>query len=268
MNPLKSRIKKYLKGKGWYYRVKYSLLFRAYESIFKPAVSRQRKTEVDFYRSFLAPCQLIFDIGANDGHKTEAFLKLAQTVVCCEPDGENARLLTDRFRNKRSRVILVNKAVSDIEGTTIMHLHRPGSAFNTLSPKWAQLLENDGEKRWQEKISFKDQKPVATTTLDALIEQYGVPQFIKIDTEGSEEAVLNGLSHPIPVISFETLLPEYATELTNCLQRIETISKAATYNLALDEKLVLPAFVAMQELLEWLHTNPQSRGFEVIAKCR
>ena len=41
------------------------------------------------------------------------------------------------------------------------------------------------------------------TTLDALIAEHGLPDFIKIDTEGHEAAVLQGLSAPVPALSFE-----------------------------------------------------------------
>ena len=40
-------------------------------------------------------------------------------------------------------------------------------------------------------------------TLDALIRQYGVPDYIKIDVEGHEHAVVAGLSQPIKVVVFE-----------------------------------------------------------------
>ena len=46
---------------------------------------------------------------------------------------------------------------------------------------------------------------VAVTTLDALIARFGVPAFIKIDVEGAEPDVLAGLSHAVPVLSFEYL---------------------------------------------------------------
>ena len=43
---------------------------------------------------------------------------------------------------------------------------------------------------------------VEVTTLDVEIAKYGLPRYCKIDVEGHEEAVLRGLSTPIPVVSF------------------------------------------------------------------
>jgi hypothetical protein len=157
--------------------------------------------------------------------------------------------------------------VAEQVGTAIIHQHHPGSAFNTLSDKWAGLLEEQGEQRWSEKIRFPTRQKVPTITLDKLIEENGLPCFIKIDTEGFEENVLKGLSQPVPFISFETLLPEYAVELASCLARIEAISAHPVFNIAMHEKLLLPRFILRTELEEWLRQNPQSHSFEVIAKC-
>jgi FkbM family methyltransferase len=264
---MKEKLKIYLQKKGWYYRLKYSSLFRIYQAMFKPEVFNEHRRELNFYKSFLQPCSLIFDIGANDGHKTAAFLELADKVVACEPDTESFSILQQRFRHQHLRIKLINEAVSEEVGTAIIHQHHPGSAFNTLSDKWAGLLEKQGEQRWSEKIRFPTRHKVPTTTLDKLIEENGLPGFIKIDTEGFEENVLKGLSQPVPFISFETLLPEYAGELASCLTRIEAISAHPVFNIAMHEKLLLPGYVTRLELQGWLQQNPQSQSFEVIAKC-
>jgi hypothetical protein len=44
---------------------------------------------------------------------------------------------------------------------------------------------------------------VPVITLDTLIEHYGPPAYIKIDVEGFEEFVLDGLSNQPPLLSFE-----------------------------------------------------------------
>jgi FkbM family methyltransferase len=263
---IKKRIKKILYKKGLYYPLKYSRPFHLYQLLFKPAEIKQERREIIFYKSFLPPCKLIFDIGANDGHKTAAFLSISEKVLCCEPDSQNFKILQTRFRNKKKRVILENKALSDKEGFSELHIHHPGSAFNTLSGKWMKLLENDNMEKWDEQIKFTGTQTVKTTTLDQLIEKYGVPDFIKIDVEGFEQWVLKGLSRRVAWLSFETLLPDYATELQNCLSHIQNLDNFALYNIAQHEKLLFPKFVSKNELSEWLNINNIALSFEVVVK--
>jgi FkbM family methyltransferase len=263
---IKKAVKKFLYAKELYYPLKYSRAFHLYQLLFKQAEIKQQRREIAFYKSFLPPCKLIFDIGANDGHKTVAFLTMAEKVVCCEPDSQNFNILQTRFRNKKKRVILENKALSDKEGVAELHIHHPGSAFNTLSSKWMKLLENDNMEKWDEQIKFTGTQTVKTTTLDQLIEKYGVPDFIKIDVEGFEQWVLKGLSRRVAWLSFETLLPDYATELQSCLSHIETLDSFALYNIAQHEKLLFPEFVSQKELSEWLNTHNKAPSFEVVVK--
>ena len=54
-------------------------------------------------------------------------------------------------------------------------------------------------------VSWNQTFDVAATTLDALIQEHGRPAFIKIDVEGAELDVLQGLSCAVPTVSFEFL---------------------------------------------------------------
>jgi FkbM family methyltransferase len=262
---MKQKIKQLLKRKGWYYYLRYSSLFKIYESILKPEAKFQQKREVEFYRSFLPGCELVFDIGANDGHKTEAFLEFSKRVICIEPDEENSRLLNIRFRNNK-KVTVERVAVSDNSGTATMHIHHAASAFNTLSPKWKQLLENNGEQRWNEDIRFMGTTQIQTTTLDELIGRYGSPDFIKIDVEGHEPWVLNGLATAVPFISFESLLPEYKTECLDCIKSILLIDGDARFNIAKDENLLFENFTSVEGIKEWIDQNENANTVEVIVK--
>jgi hypothetical protein len=70
----------------------------------------------------------------------------------------------------------------------------------SLSPEWRAQVARDpcfAGTEWRERHR------VAVTTLDALIATHGVPQFCKIDVEGFEAAVLQGVSQPLPALSFE-----------------------------------------------------------------
>lgn len=260
-------LREFLKKAGYYEYLRYSFLFRLYTRLVKRQVIKEHKKEVAFYKTFLPNhCALIFDIGAYDGHKTAAFLEIATKVVCCEPDAHNFRTLRIRFRNSRSSVFLENKAVSDLPGTDTYYIHHAGSAFNTLNPKWKQILEADGESRWNEKIRFSEEVSIQLTTLDELIGQYGKPGFIKIDVEGYELTVLKGLSQKIPFISFECLLPDCKAELLDCLAHLYQLDNRVVFNAAFEERLELAHFLSYHDMVNWVNNKAISRCFEIVAK--
>ncbi|MES1219865.1 MAG: FkbM family methyltransferase [Bacteroidota bacterium] len=262
---MKKKIKAFLLRNNVYYKLRYSFLFRIYLHFFKAIEIEKEKKEIEFYKSFLPPCDLIFDIGANDGHKTEAFLRICRKIVSCEPDKKNFHVLQTRFSYKRKRVFLENIAVTDTRGKSVFHIHHPGSAFNTLSLKWKETLENDNLEKWNEKIKFSSENIIQTTTLDLLIKKYGTPDFIKIDVEGYEENVLKGLSQPIPFISFEGLWPEASEELQACFNRLENLDKTVLYNIAVDEKLLLDSFTNRNGIIDYLEKEKLTH-LEIIVK--
>ena len=237
-------LKKVLVKTGLYEKVKYSFPARVFFYVFRPKQRKKVTKELAFYRSFLPAVSLIFDIGANDGHKTHIFSTIAKKVIACEPDPHNLEILTARF-GKKKNIIIEPHALSEKKGTADMYIHYSGSALNTLNPKWKSILEKDDNKRWPEKVVFTGTNiKVNTTTLDALIDQYGIPDMIKIDVEGYEKNVLYGLTHPVKFISFEVLLPEFLNDAMACLEWLHQLSTDTLFNYAVDESLVLEQFTS------------------------
>ena len=237
---------------GLYYRVRYSMPGRVLMYLLKPNLRKQELKERSFYRSFLPPLSLIFDIGANDGHKTVAFAAFATKVIACEPDTYNLSVLNARFRNKQN-IIIEPFAVSDQVGTADLFIHFPGSALNTLNPGWKTILEKDNKRRWKEKIIFSGSTiTVNTITLDALIAKHGIPDMIKIDVESNEKKVLTGLSHSVKYISFEVLLPEFLNDAMACMERIIQLSANTRFNYSVDESILLARFIPFADFKKLL----------------
>ena len=232
---------------------RYSWLAGIFYRIFRPGKRKELIREIHFYHSFLPPCQLIFDIGANDGHKTLAFAALSEKVIACEPDPHCLEILNIRFRNKK-KVLIEPLALTNFKGTANFYVHRPGSALNTINPGFKTILETDEKKRWKEPVQYSGSMiQVNTTTLNDLISKHGIPQFIKIDVEGNELKVLKGLSHSIPYISFELLLPEFLNQALEAMQLLLALDERTRFNYSVDEKLVLKDFIPYDKCKEILH---------------
>jgi len=183
---------------------------------------------VSFYRQFLLKGDLCFDVGANIGNRTEVFLEIGCKVVAVEPQVDCSQILKYRFGGK---VIVIQKALGEkqMEGTLFVS---DTSEISSLSTDW---INSVSKSRFINRTWTREQK-VNITTLDSLIFQYGVPKFCKIDVEGYEFEVLKGLSHPIPVISFEYTIPEKVENVQQCLERLSTIGSFEC-NFTIGEKM-------------------------------
>jgi len=179
-------------------------------------------TEVDeamraFYATLIEPGDLVFDVGANVGNRTKVFLRLGARVIAIEPQPSCGSLLARAFRDD-PRVTVVCEALGAASGEAKMKVS-DASTISSMSPNWIEAVRSSGRfatYRWNRTIS------VPVTTLDALMERYGVPAFIKIDVEGFEFAVLQGLSRAIRALSFE-FTPECADAGLSCVARLESL---------------------------------------------
>lgn len=223
-------------------RIKSSFIRDAYWAVAHRERLESRRQEVHFYESVLVGFQrggLIFDIGANEGAKTEVFLKLGARVVAVEPDDACSRHLAERFLEFRINprpVTIITRAVSNKVGTEQMLVDGPGSAVNTMSPKWAESLKKNKATFAHEHcgLEFSKTKSVDTTTIDELIAQYGVPFFVKIDVEGHEISALRGLHRSVPYLSFEVNLPEFRPEGLECIQLLAELTHTGRFNYTAD----------------------------------
>jgi FkbM family methyltransferase len=226
-----------LRRVGLYQRIKSSCLYDFYWTIADRRLIEGRSIEVEFYRNTLKgfrPGHVIFDVGANEGQKTDIFLRLGAKVVAVEPDERNQSILKQNFLTYRlikRPVMIVGKAVSDRNGTEIMWIDEHGSAKNTLNPKWVETLRTDSS-RFGKNLKFKEEKEVKTVTLEELIRDYGRPFFVKIDVEGYEAAALRGLRRPVPYVSFEVNLPEFRPEALECIELLENVAARGDFNYA------------------------------------
>lgn len=202
--------------------------------------------ECKFFNMFINPLNLVFDIGAHVGDKTEFFLGCDAYVVCVEPQPACVATLKNRFRF-RDEVVIVNRGLAAHPGKMKMLVCSNAPTISSFSKDWTQYsrfaLQNFV---WDKEIE------VEMTTLDELIKTYGQPQFIKIDVENFEYEVLCGLTQKIPCISFEFAI-EYINNVEKCLRRLSELG-FDQFNFAVGEvpALVLSKWVSAEELLHKL----------------
>jgi FkbM family methyltransferase len=140
--------------------------------------------------------KLIFDIGANRGRTAEIFLNHAEKVISFEPNPGLVNHLKSRFPNPKLHVD--NRAISHEKGTQEFKLANVDT-ISTLSTDWVENSRFTGEYRWDNSII------VETLTLSDAITEYGIPDYIKIDTEGYEYEILTNFHELLPetLIAFE-----------------------------------------------------------------
>lgn len=179
------------------------------------AIPWRRRQLTRFYAQFIDPGDLCFDIGAHVGSRLRAWRPLNARIIAVEPQPACMALLRRGF-GRCSRIVLIEQAIGAVPGVAELLVSSRTPTVTTLSPAWIAAVQRQRgfiAVRWNERV------PVTVTTLDALIARYGLPAFCKIDVEGYELEVLNGLSQPIPALSFE-YLPTHLDTARDCITRL------------------------------------------------
>jgi FkbM family methyltransferase len=206
-----------------------------------------------FYRSFVKPEDLVFDIGAHAGDRTRAFLGLGCRVVAVEPQALLARLLKLRYA-ANSKVEIIAAALNDGEPSVNLRVNRANPSVSTASDDFIRAA-SAGAPGWQGEIWDYETK-VPALTLDRLIARYGCPAFTKIDVEGFEDRVLEGLSQPLPALSFEftTLQRQVALGALDRLRRLGEYKFNACLGESWQSVFVAPR--SGDDVVNWLKALP------------
>ena len=152
-----------------------------------------------FYRPWIGAESLCFDIGAHLGDRVDAWRRLGACVVAVEPQPLFRDLLTQRYRND-PQVRVEPVALAEQPGRQTLWVSRRTPTVSTINPVWREAMAASPRFRG---VSWDASCEVEVITLDGLIARHGVPAFCKLDVEGAEGQVLEGLSRPLPALSFE-----------------------------------------------------------------
>ena len=157
----------------------------------------------------LQPISLVVDVGANSGQWAKRIRRdgYQGEIWSFEPTNKFSELQNNSSADKKWKVF--NLALGDEKGQREMFL----SSNDGLS---SSLLEPSGIRDHHPSIDFHARQVVAVSTLDTQLELNESPFYLKVDTQGGEELVLNGAQKVLNrclAIEFESaLIPLYKNE--------------------------------------------------------
>jgi len=144
--------------------------------------------ETQIMKNHIKKGDVVIDVGANIGYFTLLYSRLVGEkgkVIAFEPEPKNFELLKKNIEiNNYDNVIIEQKAVSDSNGTLNLFL-----ADNMANHKIYQLSE-----------SYDKSIPIESVILDDYLKEHNLTDkinFIKIDVEGAEYNVFNGMKSVI-----------------------------------------------------------------------
>jgi FkbM family methyltransferase len=212
---------------------------------------RRERAAREFFRPMIPDGGLVFDVGANVGHKSLLFHSLGARVVAMEPQSALVGELRRRFEGQKS-IKVVHCAVGSSAGTLTLQKCTAEPAIASLR---ADFIERS---RFQSTHQFDASETVPVRTLDDLCKEFGKPDFCKIDVEGFEVLVIGGLSSRVGVISFE-FNREFLDDAKACVVRLSALGYT-DFNACLGE---VPAWISSRalkgdELLHRLASDPNS----------
>jgi FkbM family methyltransferase len=203
---------------------------------------------MNILKTILKEKDLIFDVGCNVGVKTKEYLNEKTKVVCFEPQARCVEYLLSYFKNNEN-VVIEPIGLDDKIGESIIY----EASHNTISSMSEEFIETVKKERfkdyqWTNKIIIK------TDTLDNMIIKHGTPTYIKIDVEGYELNVLQGLTTPVDIISIE-YTPELKNSTLKCIDYVDKLNNGKSlfnYGYREDKEFKFNEWVCKDDITKYI----------------
>ena len=145
---------------------------------------------------------LYFDIGANIGCWSLENVDRCDKIVSIEASPITFNKLVNNCNN--NKIILLNYAVCNNNDNDIIFYHADCDVLSTINKDWLTSENSRFHNCKYTEITCK------TISIDKLIQQYGLPDLIKIDVEGGEYECISSLTCKNKLLCFE-----WASETNN-----------------------------------------------------
>ena len=178
----------------------------------RPEWWTRERAAIRLFRQLFKPGDLVIDIGAHKGAFSQRLLGLGARIVAVEPQPDCNQRLHERFDGNQN-VHVIAKAVGPQAGSVQMRFCK-ASEVSSCCSDWPDRFPND---------EFGEPVDVPMTTLDALVDEFGKPTFVKVDAEGFEPQILAGYTKPsADVISLE-FTPSHMFKTIECIERLNQL---------------------------------------------
>jgi FkbM family methyltransferase len=152
---------------------------------------------------------LIYDVGMHEGEDTKYYLDRGFMVVGVEANPQLVASLRETFAPQIAdgRLRIVDKAIASTKGKVQLAINRVWSAFSSIDPAFTERNMAHG--------FGSDYIEVEAVCFREIIEEFGVPYYLKIDIEGMDLLCVKAL-HYFPdrpkYLSLETAATSGAAE--------------------------------------------------------
>ena len=129
---------------------------------------------------------LIYDIGMHNGDDTAYYLSLGYKVIAVEASPILAEEGRKRFKEniENDQLEIINVGVAEREDYMNFYLSKLDSVWNSFDKSIASREGSDVETI-----------QVRTTTVDRIMNEKGVPYYMKIDIEGNDASCIEALTN-------------------------------------------------------------------------
>ncbi len=131
---------------------------------------------------------LIIDVGMHVGKDTEFYLAKGFRVVAIEADPRHVKAVSERLSRyiDDGRLTILDVAIQTFDGETDFFVNPDHDDWGTVSEEFVRRnVEVYGSEH--ERVTVKCRR------FESVVEEFGVPYYLKVDIEGLDDLCLEGL---------------------------------------------------------------------------